>query len=132
MTDPLDRAAAARRAAAVAREQSHAIEREVQETRRRSGELLIIARRIAGEATLLRLVGSLDVASAGAVREEVAARRDAEPAIRLDLAGVEFMDSSGLRLLLGLSDGDGLRLERPSAAVMRVIEVTGTAAQLKL
>lgn len=44
----------------------------------------------------------------------------------IDLAGVTFMDSSGLRALLGVraacvDAGQDLRLARPSDAVMRVL-----------
>ena len=107
------------------------------ESRRRAGELLIVERRIEGEAVVLRLEGSLDLLTCAAVREEVAALEDAAPVVRLDLEGVDFMDSSGLRLLLGLTDGAGparsaMQLVRPSAAVMRVVDITGTAGRLRL
>jgi anti-anti-sigma factor len=132
MTDPLERAEFARSAAEAARDESAELRRESWEARRRAGELVISAQRIAGEAVVLRLEGALDGASCDAVREEVAARRHAAPAIHIDRAGVEFMDSSGLRLLLGLTDRAALQLVRPSAAVMRVVEITRTAGQLNL
>jgi anti-sigma B factor antagonist len=54
-------------------------------------------------------------------------------AVALDLSAVEFMDSSGLGALISLAQGPGrVVLDDASAAVLRVIEVTGTREVLEL
>jgi anti-anti-sigma regulatory factor len=55
------------------------------------GALVIAARRVAGEALVLQLIGSLDLASCPQVREAVDTWR-AEP-VELDLERVEFIDA---------------------------------------
>lgn len=57
--------------------------------------------------------------------------------VRLDLAGVDFMDSSGLRVLIGAhqraTDVDRrLVIEQPSASVQRIIEISGLAEHLHI
>src|SRR5260221_9831027 len=56
--------------------------------------------------------------------------------VTLDLEAVDFLDSSGLRVILGasnkLSDQEGqLLLEGASPAVERVLEVTGLIERLR-
>ena len=74
--------------------------------------------------------GELDIASAEALDAEVA-RVEATDANRIvvDLAGLDFMDSTGLHVLLALNtrsqdNGHRLRLRRPSPAVDRVLQIT--------
>jgi anti-anti-sigma factor len=55
--------------------------------------------------------------------------------IALDLGAVDFFDAAALRAVLAASDrvaaeGGVLRVVRPSAGVQRVLDITGTAAQL--
>jgi anti-sigma B factor antagonist len=55
----------------------------------------------------------------------------------LDLGEVDFIDSMGLRTLLTATkhpheNGDRLRIRPPSAAVRRVIEVSGVERSLPL
>jgi anti-sigma B factor antagonist len=57
--------------------------------------------------------------------------------VRLDMADVSFMDSSGLRVLMEATararDGGGdLVVVRPSAAVSRLVEISGLGEQLHL
>jgi anti-sigma B factor antagonist len=50
---------------------------------------------------VVRLVGELDLSQADHVSEELARAEATEPAVLvIDLRGVSFMDSTGLRLLL--------------------------------
>ena len=76
------------------------------------------------------------MATAPALQGELAALRDAGfDRIILDLSALEFIDSTGLRLVLTLDaearrDGFTLSLVRGSAAVQRVFELTGTAGAL--
>jgi anti-sigma B factor antagonist len=87
-------------------------------------------------AVRVRPAGELDMASAPALEVEITALRDAGfKQIVLDLRELEFMDSSGLQLLLALDaearqDGFNLSLVRGPAAVQRVFELTGMAGAL--
>ena len=80
------------------------------------------------------LVGELDAHSAGLLEETVANAAMAE-AVILDMSGVSFIDSSGLRALVGLKSslegsGSSMRIADPSDAVRRIIEMTGLADHL--
>ena len=79
--------------------------------------------------------GDLDLATAPVLQGELALRDAGFDRIILDLSALEFMDSTGLRLVLALDaearrDGFTLSLVRGSAAVQRVFELTGTAGAL--
>jgi anti-sigma B factor antagonist len=85
----------------------------------------------------LHLLGELDLSVIGSVDREMR-RAEAGDAARivLDLGELEFLDASGIRLLLHLnarseSNGGRLRLTRARAPqVQRVIELTGAAQVL--
>jgi anti-anti-sigma factor len=130
-----DRAASARVEAGRLREESQALRAESEQAIRHSEQLRIRAERLAAHSYLLTLSGELDVANVRQVVEEVDALRP-DSDVTLELAELEFIDSSGLRLLLDLTaGGDGaapVRLRSPSPAVMRLAELTGTAARLGL
>jgi anti-sigma B factor antagonist len=79
--------------------------------------------------------GEIDLATVDLVRDAV--ERDHQPgeAVVLDLREVAFMDTSGLRYVLELTDrgnreGFALRLVRGPRAVQRVFEVSGLAPRL--
>ena len=79
---------------------------------------------------LLRLEGELDTATAGeltAVLERVVANGATE--LRIDMAAVPFMDSTGLTALIianGRLEGRGtVTVESASSAVRRTFEVAG-------
>jgi anti-anti-sigma factor len=59
--------------------------------------------------------------------DSVAAARDGGTAVVLDLRGVTFLDSSGVRALIRLRQrhGERLRLGELSTPVRRVLEITG-------
>jgi anti-anti-sigma factor len=81
------------------------------------------------EATVLSVVGEIDMMSAGALRDQVADLGVSHGTLVLDLAGVGFVDSSGLGALLGIKKqqdvgGGRLLLSRVSPAVARLIEIT--------
>jgi anti-anti-sigma factor len=84
----------------------------------------------AGHA-LLRLSGDLDVASADALRavldDQLAAGR---PTIEIHVAEVRFCDAAGLGVLIAAQQrfraiGGGLRLIDVSAAMARLLSITG-------
>jgi anti-anti-sigma factor len=85
---------------------------------------------VAGRAAVITLQGELDLAGVTALEQELA-RLDADPpeAIVIDLRGVEFMDSSGLRsltvnALAAQERGRRFALVPGAAQVMRVFDIT--------
>lgn len=82
-------------------------------------ELEISSEPVAGGSSLIRLAGELDLSNADDFREELArAEEDEPPALVVDLRGIKFMDSTGLRLLLGA-------LRRAEQADRRFVIVKG-------
>ena len=80
--------------------------------------------------------GDIDIAG-GPILEAVLLRRAADARLVVDLAGVSFMDSCGLRNLLSASRrarrrGSDLVLRNVGAVVWRLLEITGTAGQFAL
>jgi anti-sigma B factor antagonist len=89
-----------------------------------------------GDVHAIRLFGELDLATIDPVQQELE-RVEASDArsILVDLSGLAFMDSTGVRLLVAAharsrADRDRLTLRRGNAAVQRVIEVSGLDDQL--
>ena len=90
-----------------------------------------------GDLHVLSLTGEIDLANAADVDAEL--RRieatDAE-VILVDLSGVSFIDSTGLKVLIGAAartrDTGRLLLEHPSPAVMRLLHIAGVAGLLPL
>lgn len=91
-----------------------------------------------GTTARLALTGELDVA--GAPRFEQALERierDAPATLVLDLRGLAFMDSTGLRVIIAADDrardeGRRLVLVRGSDTVQRIIEMTRLDARLEI
>jgi anti-sigma B factor antagonist len=90
------------------------------------------------ESLRVRTIGELDIATANSLDEEL--RRvwycDASP-ILLDLGELDFLDSVGVRSLLGAAkhsreNGDRLRIRIASAPIRRVIDVVGVERSLRL
>jgi anti-sigma B factor antagonist len=84
----------------------------------------------------LALIGELDIAVADRVEERFRQLREDGRGVRLDLSRLEFIDSSGVRVIvLGLKQArqDGHQLEvdaRISPTVARMIEIMGIGSQL--
>jgi anti-sigma B factor antagonist len=83
----------------------------------------------------LVLVGEIDAHTA----PELAARLDPLPGdgadVVLDVAGIEFIDSSGLRVLIeahqrAIAAGRRLVIRQPSASVRRLFEISGLTGHL--
>jgi anti-sigma B factor antagonist len=87
---------------------------------------------------VLALSGELDVAGATDAQKRLLGlelRRGSE--LVLDLSGLTFLDSTGIRLILQASEharmrGAGFVVVRPPAKVMRVLELVGLDEQLYL
>lgn len=76
----------------------------------------------------LALVGEIDAHTAPSLAESIAAS-DREYLV-IDMQGVEFVDSSGLRVLIeahqsATAAGRTVQLASPSTAVSRLLEISG-------
>lgn len=81
----------------------------------------------------IKLIGEIDHHSARTVRDEI--DKDLyfyrAKTVLMDLSGIEFMDSSGLGLILGrytktIELGGKLKVVNPSKAVMKILNLAGT------
>jgi anti-sigma B factor antagonist len=99
-----------------------------------SAPQLEIAVENAPEAVVLRLEGEVDLATTPQFSSAVslaAAARPGEP-VAIDMAGVDLIDSTGLRVLLDASRSldSPLVVLRPSREVRRMLELTMLAATI--
>ena len=85
---------------------------------------------------VIALQGELDLDGVGGVTEELesAEASDAREIV-LDLSGLDFIDSSGVRMIVSAdlrsrADGDRLRLIAGNPRVQRVFELTGVLERL--
>ena len=86
---------------------------------------------------LLALAGDLDFAAHATLVAQLDSLIGAGKDIVVDCSGLTFMDSMGLRALvegLRAADGAGLGFEltAPSAPVLRVLELSGTAELFRI
>lgn len=93
----------------------------------RSGPLTV-ATHTRADAVVLTLEGELDLATADVLTATVTALPSDSTPVVLDMAGVEFVDSSGLRALLAAqgavtADGRAFALARPHATVARLLDL---------
>ena len=90
-----------------------------------------------GNRSVLNLSGELDLATVGELEDALRTRLEAGEDVVVDLRGLAFMDSSGVRALVGAHQsaegGDGsLTIVRApqGSEVDRVIDVSGIATAL--
>jgi AraC family transcriptional regulator, regulatory protein of adaptative response / methylphosphotriester-DNA alkyltransferase methyltransferase len=89
----------------------------------------------AGEA-VVKLAGELDIATVGSVRQALEALRDRDVRLlTIDLSQLEFIDSTGLQVLLELdaeqrADGFQMRIRRGTRAVQHIFAIAGVADSL--
>jgi anti-anti-sigma factor len=89
-----------------------------------------------GTAATIAVRGELDISTVGRleqVRDELLAQ--SPPELLIDLSAVEFVDSSGLKVLLethwlAQQNGWTLRISKPAASVMKVFTVSGADRHL--
>lgn len=89
---------------------------------------------------LIDAIGQIDAHTAPHLHEVIATVRAAStPAtsIRLNLSGITFIDSSGLRVLVrahnkGREDGLPLQIVDPSQSVRRLLTITGLSGELEI
>lgn len=72
-----------------------------------------------------------------AVLEEALATMAADAAVSIDLSGVTFVDSSGLRVIVRAhkrqrSGGGDLSIVKPSQPVSRLLDITGLTTELRI
>lgn len=94
---------------------------------------------VSGKVGLIQPKGDLDLASADVLASEVKRHLDGNESetIVIDMSGVPFVDSTGLRILiqarkLAEEREVELRVERPSPQLARLVELTRTAETLNL
>lgn len=86
--------------------------------------------------TVLTARGEFDLAAVEVAEREIGrAEEEAPDTLVIDLSEVSFVDSSGLRVLLGAADrarGQDRRfvVARPSGQVARLLEMTGSTSML--
>ena len=92
-----------------------------------------------GDTLRAAIVGEVDHHGAKELREEIddAILAAMPKKVILDLASVDFMDSSGLGIIMGrkaLADklGAGFALQNPSKRVARIIELSGLTRIIKI
>jgi anti-anti-sigma factor len=88
-----------------------------------------------GEVAVLRAKGELDLAVAEDFGEAVGSAADDGASVVVDLRKLEFLDSSGLQVLLIAAGDLGRRLAllvEPESPVARLIEVTEVADRLPI
>jgi anti-sigma B factor antagonist len=96
----------------------------------RPGELTISSQR-EGDVHVIELTGELDLATADELERELLRVEATDAAsIVIDLAGLRFMDSSGIRVMIAAdtrsrADSERLMLLRGPDAVQRIFELTG-------
>jgi anti-sigma B factor antagonist len=92
---------------------------------------LTLNSRVQDGRTLLEVVGEVDVYTAPALRDRISDLIDAgQHALVVDLGGVEFLDSTGLGVLVaGLNRakevGGSLTLVCPQERVLKLFRITG-------
>lgn len=90
----------------------------------------------ADRKVVLELTGELDVASSPALEQAIAGARAAETVV-VDLRTLEFIDSTGLGVLVrahhdALARGQEFALVQGQGQVQRLLMITGLADQLQM
>jgi anti-sigma B factor antagonist len=83
---------------------------------------------------VVHLVGEIDISNAGALGDELDALVGGVTGpLIVDLSGLQFMDSSGIAILLRVAGNvDSVVVRNPTLVVRRIIECTGLASVLRI
>jgi anti-sigma B factor antagonist len=89
-----------------------------------------IVRETSEGSAVVRLAGELDLATATQAQTALEDAMRSSASVILDLSGLEFMDSSGLRVIIATDrsakeSGKRLRIVKGPETVQRVFELTG-------
>lgn len=91
--------------------------------------MLNIQKTIQDGKAVLALSGRLDTTTAPELEQEVKATLDGADALTLDLEGLEYISSAGLRVVLTaqkvMAKRNGMKVIHVNETVMDVFEVTG-------
>ncbi len=98
---------------------------------------LATAHRTSGEWDVLEVRGEVDLATAPQLERDIAEHIGEGGKLCLDLTGVGFMDSTGLRVLIGAlksveEAGGELRIVPGDGAVAKLLTITGLDDRLDL
>jgi anti-anti-sigma factor len=97
--------------------------------------LLVVQQTSEGERLRIALQGEMDLANAESAASILSAALDSGKRVLVDLAKLEFLDSTGIALLVEAMRNGGERLSfQPSehAAVIRLLTLTGLAERMRL
>jgi anti-sigma B factor antagonist len=85
-----------------------------------------------GDVLVIRITGEVDMSNVDALRDKTDTMVPAGTGrVVFDLGELEFMDSSGLSLLVDIASGVGhAALRAPSPMVRRIVDLTGLASLL--
>jgi anti-anti-sigma factor len=98
---------------------------------------LRIHRGIDGDGHVVELHGEIDMGTVGPLNAQLLELAADGTPLEVDLFGIDFVDSTGLRLLIGIDREmarSGLRLviRRPSEQVRRLLEITALSSWLEV
>jgi anti-sigma B factor antagonist len=93
---------------------------------------LKVSSRCEGDRVVVALSGEIDLYTAPKLQSELAAALKADHPVQLvvDMAGVDFCDSTGMNVLLAAQRlarerGGNVELSGPRPAVLKILQVTG-------
>jgi len=101
-------------------------------------ELALLRREERGGAVVVHLQGEIDLSNAEELHAQIYRAVSGAPRAVIDLAGVAYIDSQGLRLLKRLSDqlgGDGATLEvvaPPDTVARDVLDLTRMGEEITI
>lgn len=84
---------------------------------------------------VVSLSGELDLSNAETAETALQEAREADAPLIIDMRELEFIDSTGIALLVGIIGGEGAEIRfvpSDSPSVTRVMELTGLAGRLPL
>jgi len=86
---------------------------------------------------LIELSGEIDIATAAVIEDELRRAEESEELIVLDLGGISFMDSTGLRIVIAGDQrmrerGGSLQLTRVPTRVSELFNLVGIADYLTI